>query len=151
VDTNDPAQPASTDPLEITAGNATDSAARADGAATTATAPPSAPGSATYCHACGEQVDPRAFVCPKCGVKQRGSGGSGEGIEPALAAVVALITSPVIGMMLVKRWALAALYAVVILIGVVTSPFLIGIPILLGAWIGGIFHVYSIANQDRNG
>lgn len=150
MDTNDPAQPASTDPLEITAGSATDSTAQAGGATTTATAP-SAPGSATYCHACGERVDPRAFVCPKCGVKQRGSGGSGEGIEPALAAVVALITSPVIGMMLVKRWALAALYAVVIFIGIVTAPFLIGIPILLGAWLVGIFQVYSTANQDRNG
>lgn len=108
------------------------------------------PGSSTYCHACGDRVDPRAFVCPKCGVKQQ-RGGNGEGIEPGLAAVVTLITSPVIGMLLVKRWGLAALYAVVIFFGILTAAFLIGIPILLGAWLVGIFHVYSIANRDRNG
>lgn len=31
---------------------------------------PSAPAGPTYCRACGKEVDPRAVVCPSCGVAQ---------------------------------------------------------------------------------
>lgn len=36
-----------------------------------------------YCHACGEQIDRRAEICPKCGVRQSGGPGGG-GADPAL-------------------------------------------------------------------
>jgi len=32
--------------------------------------PPHAPAHQTYCHACGRGLDPRAMVCPSCGVAQ---------------------------------------------------------------------------------
>lgn len=31
---------------------------------------PAVPGTATFCHACGNRVDPRAVMCPACGVPQ---------------------------------------------------------------------------------
>ncbi len=31
-----------------------------------------------FCHACGNQLDPRAEICPKCGVRQLGKNGQGE-------------------------------------------------------------------------
>jgi Predicted membrane protein len=43
-----------------------------------------------FCHACGAQIDPRAEICPKCGVRQPGvSVGSGK--DRVAAAALALL------------------------------------------------------------
>jgi TM2 domain-containing membrane protein YozV len=46
--------------------------------------PPTAP--TKYCHACGEVIDSRAEICPKCGVRQPGMApyGGSSGYDPEL-------------------------------------------------------------------
>jgi TM2 domain-containing membrane protein YozV len=41
-----------------------------------------------FCHACGAQVDPRAEICPRCGVRQAAAG---PGKDRLLAAALALL------------------------------------------------------------
>lgn len=43
-----------------------------------------------FCHACGSQVDPRAEICPKCGVRQRAAV-SQTGRNRTTAALFALL------------------------------------------------------------
>ena len=40
-----------------------------------------------FCHACGESIDARAEICPKCGVRQQTA--SGDGKSRTVAAVLA--------------------------------------------------------------
>jgi TM2 domain-containing membrane protein YozV len=35
------------------------------------TVPPPTTGQTAFCHACGAPIDPRAEICPRCGVRQR--------------------------------------------------------------------------------
>ena len=43
----------------------------------------------SFCHACGAAIDPRAFVCPKCGIRQRSTSGGGRTrISAALFALL---------------------------------------------------------------
>lgn len=45
---------------------------------------------ATFCHACGAQIDTRAEICPKCGVRQRAVA-SATGRNRVTAALLALL------------------------------------------------------------
>jgi TM2 domain-containing membrane protein YozV len=45
----------------------------------------------TYCSACGKQIDSRAEICPKCGVRQTSSkGGNADKKDKTMAALLAL-------------------------------------------------------------
>src|SRR5215208_4460661 len=45
---------------------------------------------AAFCHACGSQIDSRAEICPKCGVRQR-TAASQSGRSRVTAALFALL------------------------------------------------------------
>lgn len=111
---------------------------------------PAVPGAMTYCHACGSIVDPRAFVCPKCGVKQR-SAVTMDGIDPGIVAVVSILFSPWIGMLLVKRWGLAAAYFGALVVSALLIAVLVGLLLMPVVWIGGAFHAYKIAKANQGG
>ena len=56
--------------------------------------PPPAPmtlGPQTFCIACGQQIDARAEICPRCGVRQRAAAGSGSGKDRVVTIILALL------------------------------------------------------------
>ena len=41
-----------------------------------------------FCFACGQPIDARAEICPKCGVRQRGAPGAATGQKSRIAAAL---------------------------------------------------------------
>lgn len=104
-----------------------------------------------FCYACGSQIDARAFICPRCGVRQPAAAAPGDGrLDPGVAALVAIIGSSVVAMLILKRFGLAALYLGEILIGVLLTIVLIGFLILPALWAGGAYHAYKLASEQQS-
>jgi hypothetical protein len=47
-----------------------------------------APRPSKFCHACGRQIDARAEICPRCGVRQAGSGAGKDRVVAAAFAIL---------------------------------------------------------------
>ena len=119
------------------------------GSAATPALSPALPGG-YFCYACGKQIDSRAFICPHCGVRQQtGAPDSREGLDPGLAALISIIGSPVIAMLILKRFGVAAMYLVGIFISIVLAFAVIGFFMLAAIWIGGAYHAYTVATKQR--
>lgn len=96
--------------------------------------PPAVP--MKFCQACGAQIDARAEICPRCGVRQPGTSGGG-GKDRALAAALAL---------LVGGLGIHKFYLGKVALGVLYLLFSwTGIPSLIG-WIEGI--TYLLASDE---
>ena len=112
--------------------------------------PAALPPGSHFCYACGSQIDARAFICPHCGVRQPAAAAPGDGrLDPGVAALIAIIGSPVVAMLILKRFGLAALYLGGILIGVLLTIVLIGFLILPALWAGGAYHAYKLACEQQ--
>ena len=95
--------------------------------------PPPVPTGSTwkYCHACGNLIDARAEICPRCGVRQPASG---PGKSRAVAAFLALF----LGWIGIHRFYLGNT-----VLGIIYLLFFwTGIPALVG-WIEGILYLVT--------
>lgn len=101
---------------------------------------PSGP-SQIYCFACGEQIDGRAEICPKCGVRQPGAPGSAStsaGKDRLAAAAFALL----VGGFGVHKFYLGRVTAGIVYLLLCWT----GIPSLI-AWIEGILYLRTSEAQ----
>ena len=124
-------------------------------------AAPAAQASPSYCRACGKQIDPRASMCPHCGVAQnRGLAGlvdSGAKKEPWIAVLLAFLWSGlghiyVGGDNMGKGIALAVAYGVTWLLMSTLLVILIGIvliPVVFGIWIYAMIDANTVANEHN--
>ncbi|HHT18487.1 MAG: zinc ribbon domain-containing protein [Euryarchaeota archaeon] len=107
-----------------------------------------------YCSNCGAQIDAKAEICPKCGVRQHyvpfHPAQSHEIKSPGLAAVLSALWVGLgqiyngeigKGLGLMVAYIISALL-ILVLIGIITTPIL---------WIYGIYDAYDTAKKINTG
>ncbi|MBC7118874.1 MAG: zinc-ribbon domain-containing protein [Methanobacteriaceae archaeon] len=103
--------------------------------------------STKYCSNCGAEIDEKAEICPKCGVRQPGYT---EQKNPGLAAVLSALWVGLgqiyngeigKGILLMIVYAISAVL-ILAFIGMVTTPIL---------WIYGIYDAYDTAKKINTG
>lgn len=92
---------------------------------------------ATYCVACGTEVDPRAAICPKCGVARSGSGGTAH--PNAVVALILNIFFPGVGTLVLGMKTAGIIQLVFWILSIIFDLTLIGViiggPLYLAMWI----------------
>lgn len=102
-----------------------------------------------FCSNCGAEIDEKAEICPKCGVRQAGTYNSQEK-NPGIAAVLSALWVGLgqiyngeigKGILLMIVYFVSALLIFVI-IGFITTPIL---------WIYGVYDAYNSAQKINSG
>jgi TM2 domain-containing membrane protein YozV len=102
-----------------------------------------------YCSNCGAEIDPKAEICPKCGVRQKGMYIVHEK-NPGVAAVLSALWVGLgqiyngeigKGILLMVVYAISAVLMVLI-IGFITTPIL---------WVYGVYDAYNSAKMINSG
>ena len=103
---------------------------------------------ATFCSNCGEEIDAKAEICPKCGVRVKAPP-AGEK-NPGLAAVLSFL---IIGLGQIYNGQIGK--GIGLIVGMVISAFLfvllIGIPIYIILWLYSIYDAYNTAKKINAG
>lgn len=126
-----------------------------------APAAPLAPGNyVAYCRACGIQLDPRAVVCPACGVAQAVypappiQSQYPQRKDPVVAIILSFLCAG-LGHLYVGEDETSKGAVLIVCYGVSAffSLFLIGIPFLLGLWIYAMIsaNTAALAYNSRHG
>lgn len=102
-----------------------------------------------FCSNCGAEIDPKAEICPKCGVRQAGVRVA-EQKNPGIAAVLSALWVGLgqiyngeigKGILLMVVYAISA-FLIVLIIGFVTTPIL---------WVYGVYDAYNSAKKINAG
>lgn len=96
------------------------------------------PIAAAYCYACALPLDPRAAICPRCGVAQRQLQMAQRGHPNAALGLILNFFIPGVGSLTVGATAAGVIQLLMFLVSIPMDFLLIGIPLGLAAWIWGI-------------
>lgn len=102
--------------------------------------------STKYCSNCGAEIDEKAEICPKCGVRQSGYTAKNPGLAAVLSALwigLGQIYNGEIakGILLMIVYVISV-FLIFLFIGFVTTPIL---------WILGIYDAYNTAKKINSG
>lgn len=100
-----------------------------------------------YCRNCGNPIDPKAEICPKCGVRQMAVVGEK---NPVFALVLSLIF-PGLGQFYNNQNKKGIILIIAFLVSWVLMFILIGFILILIVWIFGMYDAYSTAKALNNG
>ncbi len=100
-----------------------------------------------YCTNCSAEIDIKAEICPKCGVRQPGGMGFAGGKSPAIAALLSFL---VVGLGQIYAGKLKrgiVLFAACVIL--ISASFLV-LPMFaaFACWIGSIYDAYKIAQGE---
>jgi TM2 domain-containing membrane protein YozV len=102
-----------------------------------------------YCFNCAAEIDARAEICPKCGVRQP-SLQKTEFKSPGLAAVLSFLI-PGLGQIYCGKIGKGILFLVLAIVSAVLIIFLIGIPIYIIVWVINILDAHKTAKRINEG
>jgi TM2 domain-containing membrane protein YozV len=103
-----------------------------------------------YCFNCAAEIDARAEICPKCGVRQP-SLQKTEFKSPGLAAVLSFLI-PGLGQIYCGKIGKGILFLVLAIVSaVLIIIFLIGIPIYIIVWVINILDAHKTAKRINEG
>lgn len=90
----------------------------------------------SYCRACGDTIDSRASICPKCGVAQNVS--STQGHPNGVLGLVLNIFFPGVGTLVIGQTTVGIIQIVLSVLAIPLWFVLIGFPLSIGVWIWAV-------------
>lgn len=99
-----------------------------------------------YCRNCGNPIDPKAEICPKCGVRQVAA----QKKEPLFSLVLSLIF-PGLGQFYNNQSSKGIYLIIGAIVSIVLSIFIIGFLLYMFVWLYGMYDAYSTAIALNNG
>lgn len=102
----------------------------------------------TYCYACSAPLDPRAVICPACGVSQRREAASSAHPNAVVALILNLVF-PGVGTLVLGQTNIGIIQLVLLIVSIPLDFVLIGIPLGFAMWVWAL--VVSIQGFSSGG
>jgi len=100
-----------------------------------------------FCTNCGSEIDIKAEICPKCGVRQHGGAGFAGDKNPALAAVLSFLVVG-LGEVYAGKPQRGIVLFIACVIFAMTSFLVLPVFAIFACWIGSIYDAYKVAQGE---